>query len=89
MSGILYIDQTKVEATTGHMLVTFTSGGELFRFHLPGHVALKFRHTVMRDSWQVCCVPDEPIKFPKHKPRPTRRKSKTLTDPKAKETPNA
>ena len=67
MSGILYIDQAVVEATTGHMLVTFMSGGEAFRFHLPGNVALKFRHAIMTDAWQVCCVPEDPIKFRKRR----------------------
>ena len=61
MSGILYIDGASVEATSGQMLVTFTSGGEDFRFHLPGHVALKFRHKVMADGWQVCCIPDAEV----------------------------
>lgn len=55
MAGVLYIEDAKVEATSGHMLVTFTSGGEAFRFHLPGHIALGFREHVMRDAWQVCC----------------------------------
>lgn len=61
MSGILYIDDASVEATSGHMLVTFKSGGDAFRFHLPAHVALRFRHTVMQDAWQVCCVPDAEV----------------------------
>lgn len=61
MSGILYVERATVEATTGHMLVTFESGGEAFRFHLPAHVALTFRHTVMKDAWQVCCAPDAEV----------------------------
>ena len=61
MNGILHIDETAVEATTGHMLVTFKSGGDAFRFHLPAHVALRFRHAVMRDAWQVCCAPDAEV----------------------------
>jgi hypothetical protein len=61
MSGILYIDETAVEATTGHMLVTFKSGGDAFRFHLPAHVALSFRQSVMQDAWQVCCAPDAEV----------------------------
>jgi hypothetical protein len=69
MSGILYIDRAEVEATTGHMLVTFMSGGEAFRFHLPRSVALRFRDSIMRDAWQVCCVPNDPIPF-----KPKRRK---------------
>lgn len=58
MSGIIYVDGADVVATSGHMLVTFKSGGEAFRFHLPGHLALTFRGNVMRDAWQVCCAPD-------------------------------
>ena len=61
MNGILYIDETAVEATTGHMLVTFKSGGDAFRFHLPAHVALRFRQAVMQDAWQVCCAPDAEV----------------------------
>ena len=61
MNGVLYIDRADVEATTGHMLVTFKSGGDAFRFHLPGHVALMFRQTIMRDAWQVCCAPDAEV----------------------------
>lgn len=61
MSGILYIDGAEVEATTGHMLVTFKSGGEAFRFHLPANVALRFRHKVMKDAWKVCCAPDAEV----------------------------
>lgn len=68
MSGVLYVEAAVVEATTGRMLVTFSSGGEDFRFHLPANVALKFRNSVMRDAWQVCCAPDaEVVKLdPKH-----------------------
>jgi hypothetical protein len=68
MSGILYIDEAAAEATTGHMLVTFVSGGEAFRFHLPGNVALKFRRAIIENTWQVCCVPNDvlPLK-PKRK----------------------
>jgi hypothetical protein len=61
MNGVLHIDQAEVEATTGHMLVTFKSGGDAFRFHLPGHIALRFRQHVMRDAWQVCCAPDAEV----------------------------
>ena len=70
MSGVLYIEAASVEATSGQMLVTFTSGGEDFRFHLPAHVALKFRQKIMADGWQVCCAPDAevvPIKPPRRK----------------------
>ena len=51
MNGILYIDEASADATTGHMLVTLKSGGDSFRFHLPGNVALKFlqRHLSNRD----------------------------------------
>lgn len=61
MSGILFVDDTAVEATTGHMLVTFKSGGDAFRFHIPAHVALRFRQAVMQDAWQVCCAPDADV----------------------------
>lgn len=61
MSGILYIEKATVEATTGQMLLTLTSGGEDFRFHLPAHVALGFRHMVIEDTWQVCCIPDADV----------------------------
>lgn len=61
MSGVLYIEEAAVEATTGQMLVTFTSGGDAFRFHLPAHIALHFRDAIMRDAWQVCCAPDAEI----------------------------
>ena len=61
MSGVVYVDRFDVEATTGHMLVTFDSGGDAFRFHIPAHVALLFRDKVMRDAWQVCCVPDAQV----------------------------
>ncbi len=72
MNGVLYIERAEVEATTGHMLVTFKSGGDAFRFHLPAHVALRFRQSVMQDAWQVCCAPDaEVVKFKsKRKRRP-------------------
>jgi hypothetical protein len=58
MSGVLYTEAAAINATSGHMLVTLTSGGEDFRFHLPAHVALKFRQRIMTDGWQVCCAPD-------------------------------
>jgi hypothetical protein len=35
MNGILSIDETAVEDTTGHMLVTFKSGGDAFAFTFP------------------------------------------------------
>lgn len=63
MNGVLYIDETSVEATTGHMLVTFKSGGDVFRFHLPANVALRFRHAVLQDAWQVCCAPDAEVVY--------------------------
>lgn len=67
MSGILYVEQTAVEAKTGHMLVTFKSGEDAFQFHLPGNVALAFRHAVIRDAWQVCCAPDAEVVQLDHK----------------------
>ena len=71
MKGVILIDRAIVEATTGHMLVTFESGGDTFRFHLPGHIALAFRETVMRDAWQVCCTPDAEVVAinPKQEPK--------------------
>ena len=71
MTGILYIDAASVEATSGQMLVTFESGGDTFRFHLPPHVAIRFRDRVMKDAWQVLCAPDaEVVQFkPKRKAR--------------------
>jgi hypothetical protein len=72
MNGILYIDEASANATTGHMLVTFKSGGDRFRFHLPGNLALRFRQSIIKDAWQVCCQPDaEVVKF---KPREKSRK---------------
>lgn len=76
MNGILYIDETAVEASTGHMLVTFKSGGDAFRFHLPAHVALRFRQSVMQDAWQVCCAPDaEVIELKRTRTRKPKAKS--------------
>ncbi len=69
--AILYVEAASVEATTGQMRVTFTSGGEDFQFHLPGHIALRFRYKVMADAWQVCCAPDAEV-IPL---RPKRRRS--------------
>lgn len=74
MSGVLYIEAASLEATSGQMLVTFTSGGEDFRFHLPAHIALTFRHKVMTDAWQVCCGPNADVVQIK----PTRRKGGKL-----------
>ena len=73
MNGILHIDETAVEATTGHMLVTFKSGGDAFRFHLPAHVALRFRQAVMQDAWQVCCAPDAEVIELKRRRTPKRK----------------
>lgn len=61
MTGVLYIDEADVEATSGRMLVTFRSGGDAFRFHLPPNVALQFRQRIMTDAWQVCCAPDADV----------------------------
>jgi len=73
MNGILYIDEASADATTGHMLVTLKSGGDSFRFHLPGNVALKFRQAIIEDAWQVCCAPDaEVVRF-----RPKQKKGRT------------
>ena len=57
MSCVIYVEETALEASTWHMLVTFKSGGDALRFHLPAHLALRFRHAVMKDAWQVCCAP--------------------------------
>lgn len=61
MAGILFVEDATVEATTGQMLLTLTSGGEDFRFHLPAHIAIRFRQKVMADGWQVCCAPDAEV----------------------------
>jgi len=61
MAGVILTDAAKVEATSGKMVITFSSGGDDFRFHLPPHVALGFRDTVMRDGWQVCCAPNAEV----------------------------
>ena len=58
MSGVLYVEDASVQANSGHMLVTFKSGGDAFRFHLPAHVGVKLREVIMRDGWQVLCAPD-------------------------------
>ena len=76
MSGVLYIDEATVEATTGHMLVTFKSGGDAFRFHLPAYVALQFRQAVLQDAWQVCCAPNaEVVRL-----KPKRRRAKSNSE---------
>jgi hypothetical protein len=61
MAGILFVEDATVEATTGQMLLTFTSGGEDFRFHLPAHIAIRFRQKVMADGWQVVCAPSAEV----------------------------
>lgn len=61
MAGIIYADTATIEATSGHMQVTFSSGGDQFRFHLPAHVAINLREKVMRDGWQVLCAPDAEV----------------------------
>ena len=43
MAGILFVEGAAVEATSGKMLLTFTSGGEDFRFHLSANVAIRVR----------------------------------------------
>ena len=59
--GILFIEDTAVEATSGQMLITFKSGGENFRFHLPAHIALRFRQKILADGWQVLCAPNAEV----------------------------
>lgn len=62
--GIIYVEEATAQATTGHMVLTFKSGGDTFRFHIPAHEALEFRQVIMRDTWQVCCAPDaDVVKF--------------------------
>ena len=61
MAGILFIEGAAVEATSGQMLLTLTSGGEAFRFHLPAHIAIKFRQTILADGWQVLCAPNAEV----------------------------
>lgn len=57
MAGLVLVEGFTVEATSGRMLVTFQSGGDAFRFHLPPHLGLQFRDKVMRDAWQIVCAP--------------------------------
>lgn len=76
MRGIIHVEAAGVEATTGHMLISFESGSDAFRFHLPAHVALRFRHAVMKDAWQVCCAPDAEVIELKRK-RTSKRKAKS------------
>ena len=78
MSGVAYVDEAKAEATTGRMPITFYSGGELFRFHLPAHVALMFRQAIIRDAWQVCCVPNADVVH--LKPKQTRKSHRSSKD---------
>jgi hypothetical protein len=79
MNGVIYVENAKVEATTGRMLVTFTSGGDQFRFHIPAHVALMLREAIMRDAWQVCCAPDADVVHLKPvRRRKAKRSSKEL-----------
>lgn len=58
MSGVIYVEAAEVEASSGRMLVTFESGGDAFRFHIPAHLALLFRQRMIEDAWQVCCAPN-------------------------------
>ena len=78
MSGIVYVDGAKAEATTGRMLITFHSGGERFRFHLPAPVALMFRQAIIRDALQVCCVPNADVV--QLKPTPTKKSRQSSKD---------
>lgn len=69
---IAYVDAFEVEATSGRMLVTFKSGNDELRFHIPAHLALRFRHRVIEDAWQVCCAPNaEVVKFKRKAKRRT------------------
>ena len=61
MNGKIFVDKASVEATSGQMLITFTSGGDDFRFHLSPHVAVLLRDRVMRDGWQVLCEPNAEV----------------------------
>ena len=61
LAGILFAEDSAVEATSGQMLITLTSGGENFRFHLPAHIALRFRQKIMTDGWQVLCAPNPEV----------------------------
>jgi len=61
MSGIIFVDSTTVEATSGQMLITFGSGGDNFRFHLPAHTAIRFRNAMLKDGWQIMCAPDADV----------------------------
>lgn len=61
MAGIIHVDGTTVEATSGQMLVTFESGGEAFRFILPKDVGVGFRTKLLVDAWQVLCFPDAEV----------------------------
>lgn len=58
MAGILYTEAAAIDANSGRMLVTFTSAGEDFRFHLPAYIALLLRERILRNGWQVCCAPN-------------------------------
>ena len=74
MTGVLYTEGASVDSASGRMLVTFTSGGEDVRFHLPANVAVLFRQKIMTDGWQVCCAPNAevvPIKSKRRRSRPT------------------
>ncbi len=69
MNGIVFVESATTKATAGHMLLTFKSGGDAFRFHLPAHLALVFAHAMVRDACQNCGAPGaDIIKFsPKNK----------------------
>jgi hypothetical protein len=56
--AITYVDGAAVEASSGRMLLTLMSGGDKLQFHIPAHIALTLRHTIMRDGWQVHCAPN-------------------------------
>lgn len=61
MAGVIHVDGATVEASSGHMLVTFESGGDAFRFMLPKDVGVSFRTKLMLDAWQVLCFPDAEV----------------------------
>ena len=58
MNGIVFVESAEVEAATDHMLLTFESGDDKFRFRLSRHLARRFRHDVQRNGWAVDCAPD-------------------------------
>jgi len=83
---IAYIDKPPIiEPHNGGFLVTLRSGEAESQFLLTLHAmtGLCSKGMLRVKEAQTKAAAFEPT------PRPTRRKPKTLTDPKAKETPNA